>query len=139
MSQMATARTLIQRRFARVLAGKVSRATIREHAGAVYANRPLCGAFARSTGRPCEAPCWVRADGTIAPRCKLHGGKSTGPKTQEGKERSELARVVGYRNWLERKRRIEAALGRDFARRLIAEHGPIPPAILHSLRRNGLL
>jgi hypothetical protein len=102
--EMTTARSLIQRRFARVLAGKVSRAVIREHAGVVYADRPLCGAHARSTGRPCEAPCWVRADGTIAPRCKLHGGKSTGPKTQAGKDRSELARIVGYYRWLEKRR-----------------------------------
>lgn len=136
---MTTARSLIQSRFARVLAGKLSAAGIRQHADVVYANRPLCGAFARSAGRPCEVPCWVRADGTIAPRCKLHGGKSTGPKTQAGKDRAEMARVVGYYNWLERKRRIEAALGRDFARRLIAEHGAIPPAILRALRANGVL
>ncbi|HZM36555.1 MAG TPA: HGGxSTG domain-containing protein [Burkholderiales bacterium] len=99
-----TARRLVQRRLARVLAGKATRLAIREAAGVIFRNRPLCGAFARSTGRPCEAPCWVRADGSIAPRCKLHGGKSTGPKTQAGKNRSELARVVGYYRWLEKRR-----------------------------------
>jgi hypothetical protein len=43
--------------------------------------RETCGAYARSTGKPCQAP--PRANG----RCKLHGGKSTGPRTSEGKAR----------------------------------------------------
>lgn len=116
MSQMATARTLIQRRFARVLAGKVSRETIGEHAGAVFHNRPQCGAFARSTGRPCQAHVWVRADGTIAKRCRNHGGPSTGPKTQAGKDRSELARIVGYYRWLKEKRKAEVAYWRKVGR-----------------------
>jgi hypothetical protein len=44
-------------------------------------DRPTCGAYARSTGKPCQAP--PRANG----RCKLHGGKSTGPRTSEGRAR----------------------------------------------------
>ena len=43
--------------------------------------RPRCGAHARSTGKPCQAP--PRQNG----RCKLHGGLSTGPKTVEGRQR----------------------------------------------------
>ena len=38
-----------------------------------------CGAFARSTGHPCQAK--ALANG----RCKNHGGMSTGPRTAEGK------------------------------------------------------
>jgi hypothetical protein len=43
--------------------------------------RKPCGAFARSTGRapPCQAPGNGRGG-----RCKLHGGMSTGPKTNKG-------------------------------------------------------
>ena len=44
--------------------------------------QPRCGAHARSTGRPCQAP--------VVPgkrRCKLHGGLSTGPKTAKGRAR----------------------------------------------------
>lgn len=41
-----------------------------------------CGAHARSTGNPCRAG--ALANG----RCKCHGGKSTGPRTPEGKARS---------------------------------------------------
>jgi hypothetical protein len=41
-----------------------------------------CGAFARSTGNPCRAPGNGRGG-----RCKLHGGMSTGPKTEQGRER----------------------------------------------------
>ena len=48
-------------------------------------NTPLrgerCGAHARSTGNPCRAG--ALANG----RCKSHGGKSTGPRTPEGKVR----------------------------------------------------
>jgi hypothetical protein len=106
------ARRLIERGLAARLAGKVSPAAIRQSARAVYQNRPRCGAFARSTGRPCEARVWVRPDGTLAKRCRNHGGPSTGPKTQAGKERSELARIVGYHRWLERKREAEAAYWR---------------------------
>ena len=41
-----------------------------------------CGAYARSTGLPCRAKALKNG------RCKLHGGLSTGPKTQEGKLKS---------------------------------------------------
>ena len=41
-----------------------------------------CGAFARSTGKPCQAK--PLANG----RCRNHGGKSTGPKTPEGKKKA---------------------------------------------------
>lgn len=41
-----------------------------------------CGAYARSTGKPCQAP---GVPGKK--RCKLHGGLSTGPRTAEGKRR----------------------------------------------------
>ena len=49
-----------------------------------------CGAFARSTGKPCKRK--ALANG----RCKNHGGMSTGPKTQEGKARA-LANLKQFR------------------------------------------
>jgi hypothetical protein len=45
-------------------------------------SRQKCGAFARSTGRPCRMK--ALANG----RCRLHGGLSTGPKTKEGKQKA---------------------------------------------------
>lgn len=51
---------------------------------------PRCGAYARSTGEPCRAPAH-RDPATGKPRngrCKLHGGKSTGPRTPEGRARA---------------------------------------------------
>jgi hypothetical protein len=45
--------------------------------------KPICGAWARTTGKACQNT-KVFASG----RCKLHGGKSTGPKSVEGKKRS---------------------------------------------------
>jgi len=54
-------------------------------------SRKKCGAFARSTGKPCRMK--ALANG----RCRLHGGLSTGPKTEEGKERA-LANLKQYRN-----------------------------------------
>lgn len=47
-------------------------------------NAPRCGAKTRS-GTPCNAP--AMANG----RCRMHGGKSTGPRTPEGLERSRKA------------------------------------------------
>jgi hypothetical protein len=39
-----------------------------------------CGAFARTTGLPCQAKAMTNG------RCKNHGGMSTGPKTLEGRQ-----------------------------------------------------
>ena len=66
-----------------------------------------CGAYARSTGNPCQAKALTNG------RCKNHGGMSTGPKTPEGREaiaeatRQRMAtkgriRVLeGFYRWLE--------------------------------------
>lgn len=48
-------------------------------------SKQVCGAKSRN-GTPCQAP----GNGKGG-RCKLHGGKSSGPKTQEGKARSLAA------------------------------------------------
>ena len=50
-------------------------------------NAPRCGARARRTGAPCRQP--AMANG----RCRMHGGKSTGPRTAEGLERLRAART----------------------------------------------
>jgi len=47
-------------------------------------NAPRCGAKTRK-GKSCRAP--AMANG----RCRMHGGKSTGPRTPEGLERSRKA------------------------------------------------
>ncbi len=47
-------------------------------------NASRCGAMTRK-GTPCKAP--AMANG----RCRMHGGKSTGPRTPEGLERSRKA------------------------------------------------
>jgi len=39
-----------------------------------------CGAYARTTGNPCQAKALTNG------RCKNHGGLSTGPKTQKGRQ-----------------------------------------------------
>jgi len=55
---------------------------------APFSNLKLCGAKTRSNGhKPCRQP--AMANG----RCRLHGGKSTGPKTEEGKRKSALANL----------------------------------------------
>jgi len=46
----------------------------------------LCGAKARQNShQPCRQPAMQNG------RCRMHGGKSTGPKTPEGKERAAKA------------------------------------------------
>src|SRR5215467_12158632 len=46
---------------------------------------PRCGARSKRTGKPCRGAAMPNG------RCKLHGGKSTGPRTPEGLERSRRA------------------------------------------------
>ena len=53
----------------------------------------VCGAHARTTGQPCQAPAGPNG------RCKLHGGKSTGPRTPEGLARTVEALQLGLRQW----------------------------------------
>jgi hypothetical protein len=50
--------------------------------------RPRCGARCRD-GSPCQAPpVWdKRLDRAMNGRCRMHGGLSTGPKTEEGRQR----------------------------------------------------
>ena len=50
--------------------------------------RPRCGARCRD-GSPCKAPAvWDRRlDRPANGRCRMHGGLSTGPKTEEGRQR----------------------------------------------------
>src|SRR3954453_3210024 len=47
---------------------------------------PRCAARRKSDGGSCQQP--AMANG----RCRMHGGKSTGPRTGEGLERSRKAR-----------------------------------------------
>src|SRR5262245_59130497 len=53
-----------------------------------------CGAKSRG-GNPCKCPAMKNG------RCRLHGGKSTGAKTPEGKERARLANYKHGRATLE--------------------------------------
>ena len=69
----------------------------------------LCGAYARSTGNPCQAGALRNG------RCRNHGGLSTGPTSEAGRKRiGEAARtrlaagdqaklLAGFRAWLERR------------------------------------
>ena len=46
----------------------------------------LCGAKARRNNhQPCRQPAMKNG------RCRMHGGKSTGPKTEEGKRKAAAA------------------------------------------------
>ncbi|MCC7508385.1 MAG: hypothetical protein IT464_03305 [Planctomycetes bacterium] len=50
--------------------------------------RPLCGAKCRD-GHPCQARvAWNPYMNKMASRCRLHGGLSTGPRTDQGKAAS---------------------------------------------------
>ena len=64
--------------------------------GLIQANKaPRCGAKTRQK-TSCLMPAMKNG------RCRLHGGKSTGPKTREGLERSKKA------NWKHGRRSAEA-------------------------------
>ena len=63
--------------------------------------RPRCGARTRAGGR-CKAPAvWDHQDDVARNgRCRLHGGLSTGPRTEEGKRRTLEALRAGRERWL---------------------------------------
>ena len=44
-----------------------------------------CGAQSKRTGKPCRQPAMKNG------RCRLHGGKSTGPRTRKGKALHRIA------------------------------------------------
>jgi hypothetical protein len=50
-----------------------------------FSKAPRCGATTRK-GVPCQSPAMPNG------RCWMHGGKSTGPRTRDGLERSRKAR-----------------------------------------------
>lgn len=54
------------------------------------AERPKCGARLRDE-RICGRPVACDAGGALRPRCRLHGGASTGPTTAEGRARIAAA------------------------------------------------
>jgi hypothetical protein len=86
---------------------------------------PRCGARSKRTGKPCRGAAMPNG------RCKLHGGKSTGPRTPEGLERSRRA------NWKHGHFSREAktngrACGRQYLRSAICatrSKGPRGPAV----------
>lgn len=68
------------------------------------ADRPFCGARCKSRNHePCRARVVVMRDAEgrvrIRTRCKVHGGLSTGPRTEEGRQRTR----EGFQRWLERR------------------------------------
>jgi hypothetical protein len=68
----------------------------------------LCGARSKQNNHlPCRQPAMKNG------RCRLHGGKCTGPKTPEGKERSARA------NYKHGKYSKEAALERSRMRMMM--------------------
>jgi len=48
--------------------------------------RLACQTLTKQGKRPCRAPGILTKKGTI--RCRIHGGWSTGPKTEQGKKRA---------------------------------------------------
>lgn len=85
---------------------------------------PRCGAHGRRAGAPCRGA--AMANG----RCRMHGGKSTGPRTAEGLERSRRA------NWKHgdysqeaRAERAKTRAALSFVRQIIRGRGPIWDAL----------
>ena len=73
---------------------------------------PRCGAMKRRKKTPCGSP--AMANG----RCRIHGGTSTGPKTQEGIERIRMTHWKHGRRSAEaiRRRKEGVALRREIKR-----------------------
>ncbi len=68
-------------------------------------NRPVCGAKCRD-GHACNAKVVVdsKTDKPINGRCRMHGGLSSGAKTEEGKERCRQAARKGMLEYWKKKK-----------------------------------
>jgi hypothetical protein len=90
----------------------------------------FCGAYARSTGKPCKAGALRNG------RCRNHGGLSTGPKSPEGRRAiaeatrqrmhsgQRIKALEGFRSWLNnggRQRLSKLAISRFGRKRLLLE------------------
>jgi hypothetical protein len=83
-----------------------------------YYEIPRCGAHARSTGQPCRAPALENG------RCKKHGGRHRGPKTEDGRLRS-LAGLKCFRGLTLDQIRERVAPLTDVQARLEARHAAV--------------
>lgn len=96
----------------------------------------FCGAYARSTGKPCKAGALRNG------RCRNHGGLSTGPKSPEGRRAiaeatsnrmlsgQRIKALEGFRAWLDnggRERLSKLAINRHRGKRLLLN--------LHAIQR----
>ena len=87
-----------------------------------------CGAYARSTGKPCQAGALRNG------RCRNHGGLSTGPKTIQGRRAvaeatcqrmlfgQRIKALEGFKAWLDnggRERLSKLAISRIRRKRLL--------------------
>jgi hypothetical protein len=83
-----------------------------------YLVAPRCGACTRA-GTACRQPAMKNG------RCRFHGGKSTGPRTAAGLQRSRTARLVhgGHGEALRALRSAAAAAARNLARLTPARRG----------------
>src|SRR5215472_8000860 len=86
---------------------------------------PRCGARSKRTGKPCRGAAMPNG------RCKFHGGKSTGPRTPEGLERSsgQIGNTGTFRG---KPRRNGRACGRQYLCSAICatrSKGPRGPAV----------
>jgi hypothetical protein len=72
-----------------------------------------CGAKTRK-GTPCQRPARLPVG-----RCKLHGGASTGPRTEEGRARIAVLHTTHGR--LTKEKRVEARLRAQVGREIRAE------------------
>lgn len=75
------ARIAAEERVRRKALNRAAHRALRERA-AHAGPKPRCGARRKRDGLPCQAQALPRG------RCKLHGGMSTGPRTEAGKVRA---------------------------------------------------
>src|SRR4051794_25575601 len=80
---------------------------------------PRCGAKSKRTGLPCRAAGIKKAEGVYG-RCQFHGGRSTGPKTAEGKAHASHQKHGYYSRSRIEQRQNSNALVRELRREVEA-------------------
>ena len=92
-------------------------------------NVKKCGAYARTTGKPCKSP--AMANG----RCRMHGGKATGRPTSHGKY--SQASIRQNREWKFALSALRTLLAAYESRRGAAEMNNAPVRLDAGLQIDG--
>jgi len=97
---------IVNRCFHTVVESSETQSTTKPHAmredRTALTQSPMCGAYARQTGKPCRQPAMRDKK-----KCRLHGGKSTGRPVKKGLRATAYKKHARRVRWLAKMMKVE--------------------------------